>query len=476
MTKLHLIQKCRFGRVWFLAAGAFLLLASAAAWIVLRELAILKSRNAPIVALNAAVSDYMGKLMKHPDQKVDPKDTATFEAKVQKNLGQALQNAGFPMVSASEAAAAELARKATVAARNRARGGVNAADLYEEAATLYGHLTDADKAMFSPRTENLDPKAAAALYAKIQPILDLLRRARNADYVDWGPIPLDPVGWSAQMEEFNEIQRLASLAIWEADVRFKSDPAGAVGDIAAVEAIGRSNASNLIGLLVQIGVHMSAIKHLEQHVPIIPPAAAPDLATVLSPSALEQSFKSGMNGEASMHQAHLDEYANPATRQGSYLQKMLDLSHSPSDPGSKQVTTELEWLKRTDEEIGTHLLEPEVQFQQWWSGKVAEAATMPLAVDGLQATKSVVTRAREVAVATAMLNAAIALERNDQPRFKSILDPSTGQPFNYTKTINGFQLDSPTLDPFARQPNPHPVGAVWNGKPLTRSYSTPASP
>ena len=85
---------------------------------------------------------------------------------------------------------------------------------------------------------------------------------------------------------------------------------------------------------------------------------------------------------------------------------------------------------------------------------------MPAANTFIPGLTEAVNYLRTSIVASAMLQAGMALEQNDQAQFQSILDPASGQPFAYTQTANGFQLGS---------------ALQQRGKPLSLSFSTPAA-
>jgi hypothetical protein len=370
------------------------------------------------------------------------------------------------MSNPSVESAAEKARRAAIAALGpiKRRGGINAVDLYKEAMGLYAQLTDAEKKMLERPRDKVDPKVAAALYAKIQPIMDLLRNGRKADYADWGlgPMTFGPAK-NAQVEKTLDLNQLAR---WDAIYRFQSDPDGAVDDLAAMEAMNRSENDSLFGLIVQKNMHLGTMSLLAQNAAGITNAAAADLAYITSPATTEQLFQNGMNANAAILQAELDEYANPATR--SQAEPLFN-NWSNFKNGKVVVerinpaegVSEMEWLEQTEQAFATTLTEPEPQFQQWWTQKLAEAASMPTTSIALR--KMALTRPQVEASITenAMLAAGMALEQGDQAQFQSILDPATGQPFTYTQTATGFQLGSASL--------------IGPGKPVSLSFSTPAA-
>jgi hypothetical protein len=371
-------------------------------------------------------------------------------------------NAAAPDAAASsllsDLSAAEKARRAAIAALGpiKRREGTNAAEFYKQAIGLYNQLTDDEKNMLRHPRDKQDPKVAAALYAKIQPIMDLLRKARKADYADWGLGPMTLENSTNKTAQYTSAQQLAVLAIWDSTYRFQSDPDGAVGDLAAMEALGRSEDDSLIGLMVENSIHSGAMWLLAQNAGGITSAAGPDLAEIVNPAAVQQSFQIGLDAEASMLQSALDEYANPATRNGSLIQKWTSLGALSGE----QAVSDLEWLEQTEQALGTDLQESNAQFQQWWAQKQAQAASMPLVGTALSNLANVRAQSQMSVAWNAMLAAGMALEQNNQAQFQSIPDPSTGQPFTVTQTATGFQLGS---------------AMQYHGKPVTLSFSMPAA-
>ncbi len=133
---------------------------------------------------------------------------------------------GAPSDQAAESAA-EKARREAIGALGpiKRRDGINGADLYKRAIDLYSGLTDAEKEMLKSLKKKPEQEAAAALYKRIQPIMDLLRKARMANYADWG---LGPMTVATNLGPQIDIERnLTSVALWDSSYRFSSDPDGA---------------------------------------------------------------------------------------------------------------------------------------------------------------------------------------------------------------------------------------------------------
>ena len=359
-------------------------------------------------------------------------------------------NGGAPALSPSDISDAEKARRAAIAALGpiKTRTGTNAADLYRQALGFYAALTDKEKDMLNHRHDKLDPKAAAALSSKLQPIMDLLRSARDADYVDWGMGPLTngtDMSW-----RIRQASSLGSVALWESDYRFQSDPDGAVSDLAALVAMGRSESDSPLGVMFENNFRTAAIQSIAQNAGGISTNASADLAYIADPDATQQSFQNAMNGEVSALQNVQAQYAN----------QPLPPMDGETPPSPAQFAAIVQFMEKTAQALGTNISEPQAQFQQWWSQQLGAAANVYEGTNALQSQEGIIAREQASMVQNAMLSAGIALEQGNQAQFQSIVDPSTGQPFTYSQTATGFQLASPTH--FGNRPA------------VTLSFSTPA--
>ena len=157
-----------------------------------------------------------------------------------------------------------------------------------------------------------------------------------------------------------------------------------------------------------------------------------------------------MKGEAGFIKSFIDQYKNPLTRGqlGPEVQK-FNAEDEAALFNSPNVVHAL----------GATLLQPDAQFNAWWSGVQTQVAGSPVAVQMLSNLSAIRTRGRQDLTQRIMAASGLALLNNSQQQFTSLLDPGTGQPFAYTATPSGFQLSSPTL--------------LSNKKPLSLSFSTP---
>ena len=311
-------------------------------------------------------------------------------SRLRRNGGDASGAGPGPAAPAGEAgdSAAEEARRAAIARLGpiKKREGTNGADLYKEAMGLYAGLTEDEKKMLADWKKMGDPNAAAALYAKIQPIMDLLRQARKANYWDWDIAPFRLDGSSQdQLREVAAAQQalgttetqLGELAMWDASYRFQSDPDGAVGDLAAMEAMVRSTVESRLQWQPEQALHSEAVQLIAQNAGNVTNAAGQDLAYVLDPSAMEQTFQSGMSGDNQTAESLLNLYSDPATKSQAMaqFQAMADNENRFDRAGvtPEQVASEVQWTIQARQSFSSVLMEPDGQFQEWLAGERTQA-------------------------------------------------------------------------------------------------------
>jgi hypothetical protein len=336
---------------------------------------------------------------------------------------------------------AEKARRAAIAALGPIDRGPNGAELYREAMNLFTGLTDDEKKMLSGNYRNQDPRAAAALYSKVQPIMALLRQARDRDYVNWdaGQNRAADLA-SAVTAQVNDANALSLVADWEADYRFQSDPAGAVDDIAATDFMAHSVELGLPGILAAGDIHLSGLQVLADNASAIPSAAQQELAGILDPTVIQESYQSGMINEAEAFNNLLADEGDPAAiaNAAAILSGDQNTSFSP-----EQIKAAEPWMAQTAQELATKFAEPTQPFWQWWESNVATAPDPQVVQNSnlYQARGS----AQATVVGNLMFQAGLALGQGNQTALETIIDPFTGEPFVYSSTATGYTLTSPGM-------------------------------
>ncbi len=141
------------------------------------------------------------------------------------------------------------------------RTGVDASTFYKDAFALYDALGVEERKMLNPK-EKVDADQAAALFEKIQPIMQLLRRAAKADYCDWG---LGEPSVDRGSPHSSKALGLAKVAVWSANYRFTIDQEGAVDDIAVLSPLGHHTSDTLIAHILSVGIEGWSTGFFREH-------------------------------------------------------------------------------------------------------------------------------------------------------------------------------------------------------------------
>jgi hypothetical protein len=354
--------------------------------------------------------------------------------------------------SASPAlSAAEAARRAAIAQLGPIKHpeGTNAAEMYHQANELYKQLSADDKKALRDMNKDLDPKRVADLTAKIQPIMQLLRDARTANYVDWGPDDFSTAQGQKRAEANGTVLALSRVARWDATYHLDSDPELAIGDLAAADAMASNNSIDPTAYTISCSVHEDGLAVLEQSAGALSSLSAQDAALISDNTWISQDFKSMADSGASVYQNLLDQYLDPATRDQAAKvtsEPFLSGTVPGAAPNAQGLVAELQWAVQALQHYAGSVQEPTAEFQQWSAQMKAESASMPIGdvfygnYDYFQMNR---TYAESATVQYAMIAAGIALQQGNQAQFQSIADPATGQPFTVIQTAGGFQLSSP---------------------------------
>ncbi len=373
-----------------------------------------------------------------------------------------------PDISAKPAPshAAETPRPSTPSPAPTHPPGANAADFYKDAIALFHALTDEEKKALAHFDPKMDPEKAAALFAKIQPIMDLLRRAKSeATYADWG---IGLLRFDSPMPHIMAAVSLGQVARWSAAYRFPTDAAGALNDLAAESQLGASMADQaMIGMMVSSSFTNSSINLIHDNLGSIPPELMPQVAQMFTASDISADLASGMKAESDSIQNSLKSLNDPAQQEK--LARMLQ--GMPTGNGEKMTAAEIQaqlatlpeqaaWLTQVNQDFAQKALLPDAQFQQWWASVQDQAKARPFVSLVLPALNGVRSSLVNASVNRAMLSAGIAVMQSGPAAYATVIDPSTGRPFIYVPTANGFELHSPFL---------------FRNKAVVRSFASPAA-
>ena len=361
---------------------------------------------------------------------------------------------------ASKAASASAATPPEARPDSAARAGVDASNFYKDAFVLYAALTDEEKKMFRRPLAEADADKAAALFKKIQPILELLRQGAEADYCEWG---LGPLNFDAPLPHLGKAQELGRLAQWSADYRFPSDPQGALGDLTAQARLGDHLADSVIGWLVQMSLETGANKVLSKNAGWLDEVGALQVQEFLRSSSVEQNVARAFAAESAAVEASAKKLAALTPSERMKLLQADETSEESSHEDLLQIfrsetlmTAEFQYLRQIEQQMAEAMLRPDAQYQAWWEGVKSALPQHPLAALSLPGLAEMRTRYQQAQVERAMLSVGLTLLQGGPAQRAQFRDPVDGAAFAYVEKADGFELQST----FKK-----------NGKPMTMSFT-----
>lgn len=334
----------------------------------------------------------------------------------------------------------------------------NAADLYRQAFALYAALTNDEKNILRDWQTNVDVSVEAELCEKLRPICDLMHQASAVTNCDWG---IEPMTFTTKFPHLAASRNIARAAIWNAAHCRSNDVAGATEDVLSVLRVGHNvSRSALIGCLVDMAVQGVASSYVAQNVGLFAGTDSQRLVAAFRDPAYEETPSRAMEQEADIMERMAVELTSLSAAE---IEKGLsrlgfDALLHPNSPELDRAA-ELAWLKQiadSERELADALASSsEGEYETWQKRSTELRASNPLAEMLLPDYDKFVDKARYAAVNREMVVAGLAVAENGTEALPAHPDPSSGQPFVYTQTADGFELQS---------------SYQVNGKPMTMQF------
>lgn len=328
--------------------------------------------------------------------------------------------------------------------------GFNAADLYKDAFVLFNALTDEEKKMLLNPREEVDADKADALFKKIQPIMDLLRKARlEAAYCDWGM----GTDWSQGMQGRGQVlllgRNLGLAARWDAAYLIPSDPAGAITGLADQAYLAHNVGSQfMIGFGVESSLVQTAASLIRDNTASLTPEALSQALNLLQNSTFKDDFSRAMNAEADGVASQANQLLNPGNPKSNGAvfsgentapsSQFEDLTPEESTAMGRQYAQ----LAQFEREYAQKGVLPNSEFEAWLAQVNSQADSQPMIAPTLSAINGMRTSYQTAAVNNSMLATGLAILQSGPAQLATQTDPTTGQPFTYVETPNGFELQS----------------------------------
>lgn len=353
----------------------------------------------------------------------------------------ALQSeAPMPSPAPAQSSPALLSHAARTKASSASRhpSGANAADLYKNAFALFDALTEEEKNILAHPRDEVDAEKAAALFEKIRPIIALLRSAKEAADCDWA---LGPVTFDKPMPQMNLAMKLGQLARWDAAYRFADEPSEAIADLAAQAQLGHRVSNLMIGFLVQASMSQGATELIRENASNLTPQAAAEAIDLLRGSPVTADFAGAMVAESAFPDSLAAGLADPKSHDQTVGQwKKMTADAEPGD--LPDLLAQLRWLSSMEKDFASKAALPDAEFNVWWEDVSQQAELRPLANASLPMLKPMRERWQAESVHRAMLIAGLSAMQSGPEQLATIPDPTTGKPFVYVATPDGFELRS----------------------------------
>lgn len=326
----------------------------------------------------------------------------------------------------------------------------NAAHIYKEAFALCSELSEEEKELFRNLKEPGDPDAVAALFEKVQPIMELLRQGAALPDCDW---ELGAMDVSTLQPQLAKVQELGRMASWEARQRFASDPAGALENLQAATQLGRRSSELLIGALVSASIEMMAVDALRENAAALDGGLAAEAQQWLRSSEVSQAMVHAMEGEAAAVRTTAEKLFSgpPEDRQEKFA---AWFSQNPSSDAAEaarlrqimenpdSLRAQFQHLEEIERQMAEAISWPPPQFQAWRQSVEGKLEEYPLSKMVLPVISAVRDKFQQSQVQREMLATGLALLQGESSILSTNRDPVSGAPFTYLSTENGFELRS----------------------------------
>jgi hypothetical protein len=331
------------------------------------------------------------------------------------------------------------------------REGVNASIAYRKAFTIYAGLTDEDKALLRRPAPELPAAKAAALFKKIQPIMELLRGAQDADYCEWGTGNL---AYGRPLPHLARALDLGTVAVWSADYRFASNPEEAFVDLQAQAGLGDNLADTIAGWHTQMTMESLAGNMVRQHTAQLTADSADSAVDFASSTSITDNLRRAIESEVDSIEALAEKLQAQPPEERSRSLELLRARFQPA--GGKidakleakmleesWLTEELQLIRDLAGQIGEEMLSSPKEYESWWEyAQQRFFKNHPLAALVLPSFGSLRGPVDRYLVERSMLYSGFSIIRDEEEDSRNYNDPYTDTPYAYVKKGTGFELRS----------------------------------
>ncbi len=317
----------------------------------------------------------------------------------------------------------------------------NAAVLYRQAFALLDSLSKEQKELIKDWRTNVDQSVTAELCEKIRPIADLMHQAATVSNCDWG---LDePITFSTKEPHLAQSRGLARAAIWGAAHCRSDDSMGAVDDLVATAQLGQNLSPTLIAHLVDLAIQGLAIDFITELADTLAGTGDTRLTQLFDDTHYDESLSRAIGVDADMLDREADKWAvMPPEELARELKQLGDDNTAFQSMEPAHVVAEMRQATELERELANALLLSEAEYRDALARVLAAEKTNPFAEMFLSNEDRLVDKTQAMTVRSAMTAAGLTVMQSGPGVLQSHLDPTTGRPFTYTQTTEGFELQS----------------------------------
>jgi len=316
----------------------------------------------------------------------------------------------------------------------------NAADLYRQAFDLFDALTNDEKSILSDWHTNVDASVEAEMCQKIRPICNLIYQASAMTNCNWG-ITLTDLELSSLL---GKSRNLGRITVWNAAHCRSDDVAGATEDTCAILRLGQQVSQGpSIGWLQGIALQNIASSYVAQNVGLFGGADSQRLAEAFSDPAYEQAPSRMVGQGADAHESFAAKLAAMAPVEAAKVLSELATTYNVAVPDRDAAVTMIHQIVDSEREMARALASASEDYSEaWQEDATILQASNALAKGILEGDEVFVDQLRRAEIKRALVVAGLAVAQQGVSTLPSHPDPSSGKPFTYTGTADGFELQS----------------------------------
>ncbi len=323
----------------------------------------------------------------------------------------------------------------------------NAAVLYRQAFALYDALSKEQKGIVSNWRTNLDASVEAELCGKTQPICELLHQAAAVRNCDWGVE--QPITFETLLPHLNPCRNLARTAVWSVAHCRTGDPAAAIEDFVAASRLGQNASSppTGVGHTVDLAIQGIVIDSVAEHASILVSAGDTRVVELLKDANYDEGVRRAFEQESDSTSRLADRLAMMPSEEA--MRMLESITDQPDDLRSRlrsielmQVVADIRQAAELQREYTKALELSEAEYGDWLARLQVAQKTNPFVAYFVTGLGAVVDKTRAMTVRSAMAAAGLVVMQDGPDALQSHLDPATGQPFGYSQSADGFELQS----------------------------------